>query len=261
MNRHISSFLIALVLYVSVVGLVIYQSNDDSFCDKKSPENSVRRVCFSVVSEEVPVQKHTPKETKRVEKKVERKVQKRAEKKVEKVAPKKEPLPKTVPETTEEPASEAIEEMIEKPAISRLTGFPVRAETMEVAQPEEAPTEAVTTAEQAAEKAAVTAIQKEIDQELLQARQDRFLSHLVEKINRNKSYPRIARRRGMEGSVEVAFHILSDGSVNNIKLVSGRKVFSQSAFEAISKSFPVQVDSAIFDFPKEFRVTLAYVLK
>lgn len=250
MNRHISSFLIALVLYVSVVGLVLYQSNDDIFCDKKSPENSVRRVCFSVVSEEVPVQKHTPKETKRVEKKVERKVQKRAEKKVEKVAPKKEPLPKTVPETTEEPASEAIEEMIEEPA-----------EKMEVAQPEEAPTEVVTTAEQAAEKAAVTAIQKEIDQELLQARQDRFLSHLVEKINRNKSYPRIARRRGMEGSVEVAFHILSDGSVNNIKLVSGRKVFSQSAFEAISKSFPVQVDSAIFDFPKEFRVTLAYVLK
>ena len=242
MNRHISSFLIALVLYLSVVGLIVYQSNDDSYCDKKNPEESVRRVCFSVISEEVPVQKHEPTHEKRAEKKVERKVRKR----VEKAAPKKEPLPKPVPEAPEEPVAEAINEVIEEAV-----------ETAEVAQPEEV----LTTAEKPAEKAVETAIQKEIDKELLQARQDKFLAHLVEKINSNKSYPNSARRRGIEGSVEMAFHIFSDGSVNNIKLVSGRKVFRKSAFEAISKSFPVQVDSAIFDFPKEFTVTLAYVLK
>lgn len=253
MNRQTRSFLITLAVYLSVGALIIYQWNDDGYSDKQSPDKSAARVCFSVISQEVPAHKEPQKVEKKVEKKKvvkKKKVVRKVEKEVEKVVQKEtvSEVPRT--EAPEEPVAEATKEIIEEPA-----------ETTETAQPEEVPTEVMTAADQSSEKAAETVIQKEIDQELLQARQDRFLAHLVKKINRNKSYPRIARRRGMEGDVEVAFHILSDGSVNNIKLVSGKKVFRRSAIEAISKSFPVKVDSAIFDFPKEFSVTLAYVLK
>ncbi|WP_345975999.1 TonB family protein [Sulfurimonas sp. HSL3-7] len=257
MNRHVSSFLITLVLYLSVAGLIIYQSNDDNYCDKKSPDEHVGRVCFSVIDEQLPVQKHVPKEKKtdkraekkiekRVEKKVTKRVEKRIEKKVEKAIPKKEPLPEPVPEAFEEEAAETI---------------PEPTATQEIAKVEPEQAEHPANTEPKMEKAAETRIQKELDKELLQARQDRFLASLVERINRNKSYPKSARRRGIEGSVKVGFQLSSDGSVGNITLISGRKVFKKSAFEAIAKSFPIEVDSAIFDFPKEFKVTLAYVLK
>jgi protein TonB len=237
MNRNVSSFLITLALYLFAAGLIVFQPNDDNYCDKKNPDESAGRVCFSVIDEEAPVQEHVPKE-----KKAEKRVEKKAEKKVEKAIPKKEPLP----EALEEEAEETIPE-------------PTATQEVAKAEPEQAEHPANT--EPQREKAAETMIQKEVDKALLHARQDRFLAHLAERINRNKSYPKSARRRGIEGSVKVGFQLSSDGNVGNITLISGKKVFEKSAFEAIAKSFPMEVDTAIFDFPKEFKVTLAYVLK
>lgn len=258
MNRHVSSFLITLALYLSLAGLIIYQSNDDNCCDKKSPDDNVGRVCFSVISEQAPVEMPAPKEEKRAEKKVEKKVKKRVEKKIEKKVEKKVEKAVAKKEPLLEPAQEAFEEAVEEEAVEAI---PVPTATQEVPKAEPEQAETLTNAEPQAEKAAETKIQKEVDKELLQARQDKFLAHLVERINRNKSYPKRARRRGIEGSVEVGFQVFADGSVDNIILITGRKVFKRSAFEAISKSFPIEVDSTIFDFPKEFKVTLAYVLK
>ena len=238
MNRNVSSFLITLALYLFAAGLIVYQPNDDNYCDKKNPDERAGRVCFSVIDEEVPVQERVPKEKKKAEKRVEKK----SEKKVEKAIPKKEPLP----EALEGEAAETIPE-------------PTAAQEVAKVEPEQA--EHPTNTEPQRERAAETRIQKEVDKELLQARQDRFLAHLAERINHNKSYPKSARRRGIEGSVKVGFQLSSDGCVSNITLISGREVFRKSAFEAIAKSFPMEVDTAIFDFPKEFKVALVYVLK
>ena len=256
MNRHVSSFLITLALYLSVAGLIIYQSNNDNYCDKKSPDDGAGRVCFSVISERVPVQMPVPKEEMKAEKKVKKRVEnkkrveKKIEQKVEKAVAKKEPLA--------EPVQEAHGEAVDEEVVEAI---PVQTATQDAPKAEPEQAETLTNAEQQAEITAETKVQKTVDKELLQARQDTFLAHLVERINRNKSYPKRARRRGIEGSVKVGFQIFSDGSVDNITLISGRKVFRKSAFEAIAKSFPIEVDTALFDFPKEFKVTLAYVLK
>jgi protein TonB len=59
-------------------------------------------------------------------------------------------------------------------------------------------------------------------------------------IQRGVSYPALARRMGWEGRVIVAFRILSNGSVRDIRVVegSGHAVLDRSAVEAVRSASP-----------------------
>ena len=92
------------------------------------------------------------------------------------------------------------------------------------------------------------------------AQKNRFLNQLRGKINRNKAYPRIAQRRGMQGAVKVCFTILPNGQVGNIS-VSGPKVFHTSAKSAVKKAFPINVKNAPISLPKTVNVTLRYQIR
>lgn len=72
------------------------------------------------------------------------------------------------------------------------------------------------------------------------AEKKHFLSKVRRKIEKNKYYPRIAKKRGMEGIVKVRFRILSNGNVSDIS-VSGPKVFHTSAKEAVNNAFPISI--------------------
>lgn len=234
MNRYLNSFFIAFALYSSAFGVILYQSTTDTFSDQQTTNENVSRVCFSVINEQTPTLKEEVKPEKKVEKKLEKKVVK------------KEVLqtPNPIAKATREP----IKKELPKPTVSEEVQEVVQAETKIVPK-------------QNMQKVVNTAVEETQNTEMLKARQDKFLSHLVEKINSNKSYPNMARRRVIEGNVEMKFHLLADGSVKHIKLISGRHIFKESAVEAISKSFPVEVDKALFSFPKELKITIAYILK
>ncbi|WP_294956448.1 energy transducer TonB [Sulfurovum sp.] len=92
------------------------------------------------------------------------------------------------------------------------------------------------------------------------AQKNRFLSQVRARINRNKSYPRIAKRRGMQGSVNVHFTILPSGNVGHIA-VTGPKVFHASARKAIERSFPVNTKHIPVSLPKTVNLTLRYQLR
>jgi len=92
------------------------------------------------------------------------------------------------------------------------------------------------------------------------SQKNRFLSTVRQRINRNKSYPRIAKRRGMQGSVRVRFTILPNGHVGNIT-VSGPKVFHSSARRAVKKAFPISTKHVPFALPKTVNLTLRYQLR
>ncbi len=254
MNRHTHSFLITLTLYLCAAGFIIYASSDDNYSDKKSLDTRAARVCFSVISQEAPVQTPAPKAQKKIEKKVEKKVEKkktvkRVEKKVKKVVQPK--------ELTKEPAEKVIEEVAQE-EVSEVVEEPVEME--ELAESEEDQTETLETPTPPSDKAAVANVQKAFDSELMQAKRDMFMATLTKEINKNKTYPNSARRRGIEGDVEISFEICSNGNVDNITVISGKKAFKKSAIKAIVKSFPIEVDSTLYDFPHKFTVTLAYNL-
>ncbi len=92
------------------------------------------------------------------------------------------------------------------------------------------------------------------------AKKNQFLARLRAKINRAKSYPRIAQKRGMQGVVKVRFVILANGRVSNIS-VSGPKVFYRSARSAVKSAFPISTKNASFTLPTTVNLTLRYQLR
>jgi protein TonB len=92
------------------------------------------------------------------------------------------------------------------------------------------------------------------------AKKSAFFAKVRAQINRYKMYPRIAQKRAMEGSVKVKFTILANGHVSHIQ-VSGRKVFLNSAREAVRKAFPIPVKSIPISLPKTVNLTLHYQLR
>lgn len=240
MSRYLNSFFISLVLYVSIFSFLIYQAKDDNFCDKKNKD--VTRVSISVINNQPIVKKDELKP----EKKVEKKIHKKETKKVRKVV-KKELLP--IQKKIQDKPKEIVKKEIKKE---------VKEETKkeEIAKVEEKQVK-----KQEAQKAINTKITKTKNNDVLKAKQDMFLANLVKRINSNKSYPNSARRRGIQGNIEMRFFVLKSGHVKDINLISGRHIFKRSAIEAIEKSFPINVDETLFNFPKEFKITIAYILK
>ena len=68
-----------------------------------------------------------------------------------------------------------------------------------------------------------------------------FNELVFSKIEKEKVYPRIARRMGIQGDVLVAFTILPNGSVCDIKILSGiksHKLLRKAAVSTIEKAAP-----------------------
>ena len=91
------------------------------------------------------------------------------------------------------------------------------------------------------------------------AKKNQFLTQVRRKINQHKSYPKIAKRRGMQGTVKVRFTILASGNVGHIS-VSGPKVFHNSARHAVKSAFPINVKNAPLSLPESVNLTLRYQL-
>lgn len=109
-------------------------------------------------------------------------------------------------------------------------------------------------------KAVGTSAQHTMPKSVSNAAKNRFLNQIRRKIDRSKTYPRAAKRRGMQGSVKVKFTIFSNGQVGNIRL-SGSKLFYSSARNAVKKAFPINVKNAPISLPQTVNVTLHYQLR
>jgi len=92
------------------------------------------------------------------------------------------------------------------------------------------------------------------------AKKSQFLARLRAKINRAKSYPRIAQKRGMQGVVKIRFSILTNGHVGHIE-ISGPKVFHASARSAVKSAFPISTKNAPFSLPTTVNLSLRYQLR
>jgi len=69
-------------------------------------------------------------------------------------------------------------------------------------------------------------------------------------INSNKRYPRMAKRRHIQGSVHVIFDILSDGTITNIRTSGASSILQKSARKSVIESSPLSVPfSLVNQFP------------
>ena len=86
---------------------------------------------------------------------------------------------------------------------------------------------------------------------------NKFIGLLKRKINQNKIYPRVAKKRGLTGKVSVRFILNKSGRVSNISL-SGSKLFFKSTKNAINNSFPINTKGV--KLPITINLSLLYKL-
>ena len=243
MRRYLRSFLISSLFYSTLIAAIFYTASADAFSYKKIQTEKTDRVLFSVVTAEEPLPNPLVEQKPKIEKK--RKPKAHKPKNKTRPKPKSETAPKADPQPVPQPQPE-------------LEPEPVHETTQKSAKEADATADQKPAVQQTATN---TQKKRSIDTDEIKAKQNIFIADLIHRINKNKSYPHSARRRHIEGIVEVKFKVLADGNVKDIKVVSANRVFEESAMQAINKSFPMKVDSSIFTFPKEFTINIEYILR
>ena len=79
-------------------------------------------------------------------------------------------------------------------------------------------------------------------------------------IDKNKTYPNVAKRRGIEGNVIVSFIISPKGEFIKFENIVGKKVFYKSVQNAIKKIFPFPTPKEIFTSSQRLSLVLEYKL-
>ena len=223
--RYLGSFFITLILYSSLLFAISYSSYY-SFLDKSDKEQ-IRSVRIALVE---PPKVEQPKVLKKPKKKIEekkivKKPKKKEKKRIVKQTPKKDIKPTPNKALVEEKICEVEEEVIEQ-------------------LPKQQPQLLV-------EKS--TTINKTHIK-------NRFLEKVKSRINQNKIYPNIAKRRGIQGYTKVSFEIAKNGNVENIKLLEGNEIFKKAVFNAINESFPIKIPTDLDIFPLTISLRIEFKL-
>ncbi|MDX9813959.1 MAG: TonB family protein [Sulfurimonas sp.] len=198
MKRYLNSFFITSVLYTALAGVFLYFLSDIKIEQKLEP--TITKISLNSVEL---VQKQPKKPEPVVEEIVEPVVEEVVQKIVEKSAPKVakkivKKVEKKVKKVVEEPVQEVVQEEVTQKVVEVAEATPV----MEVAQnaPEAKPEPVVDT-----------------------GLENDYLAKVRAKIDKCKTYPKAAKRLKQHGRVVVAFDVLKDGKIENIKIVEASK--------------------------------------
>jgi len=239
-NRHFISYFSTTLIYVSIAGLFLYLEQQTLVAAKKSEEKTIQMCLSTFVPEVTPPKEELVEEEEPV------------------IEPEiiKEPIPEEEPEI--------IEEIIPEPIVPKVTPKPVVKKVKK--KPEikkeikKKKTKKKTVQKKKVKKKRVKKSVYSRQSKSSKAEKNQFLANIRAKINKHKSYPRIAKKRRMQGSVKVKFTILRSGKVGNISL-SGPKVFHNSARNAVKSAFPVNAKNAPISLPKNINLTLRYQIR
>lgn len=239
-NRHFISYFVTALMYILMISLFFYAQNHYLVASKKSETNVIQLCMSSCQPESVTPVEQTEEEQVKEEPVVEEEPT---------VNPEvtKEPIPEPKPEIKEDITPEPVtQKVIPQPVVKKLQKKPeVKKKTKK---------KIVKKKKQVKQKASSRNV------EISPAQKNQFLANIRAKINKHKSYPRIAKKRGMQGTVKVKFTILRNGDVGNIS-VSGPKVFHKSARNAVKSAFPINTKNAPISLPKSVNITLRYQLR
>ena len=251
MNYQLKGTAVSIIVHAIILALFLYASSiqpvkkkvislDFSIVENVQPTASKGKDKLAEAKKIKAVKpKPKPIEKKKIVKKVEKKPV--IQKKKEVVVPKPEPVVEKVPVPE-------IEEVIEEPEVTEVA----ETETVE---------EEVTEAE-VLSATNNTDSNSLVDNSAAASRARYVKTHFMyikEKIQREIVYPRIARRRGMQGKTVISFIICVDGSVKDLKVVesSGYAILDRNAIKSVQRAapFPKPPVSAELVIPMIFRLS------
>jgi protein TonB len=88
-----------------------------------------------------------------------------------------------------------------------------------------------------------------------------FLNYIRESIEKNKQYPKVAQRRGVEGTVEVQFTVCERGTLQNLQTNASHKYFDETTKTAIATVFPLHYDLKKVKLPMRLNLVVEYKLR
>ncbi|AOO66394.1 energy transducer TonB [Sulfurospirillum halorespirans] len=86
---------------------------------------------------------------------------------------------------------------------------------------------------------------------------DLHKNEIAQALQRAKSYPELARRRSIEGVVEVSFTIKPTGEVEEVEATSQSQLLSSAAIESVHKAkgyFPIPLENVTIKVPIVYRL-------
>ena len=202
MKRYLNSFFITSFIYLILAVMFINVISEISLETKKE-EESITKISLNSVA----IQK-VEEVTKEIEKEIV--TEPIIEKIVEKPAPKVIEKPKKVEKKIVK-QEKPIEKIVEKPAPKVVEKENENIEKMAVAEQNE-----ISTKQE-------SIIQSNSNNERNKNLESEYLAKVKNKIEKNKVYPKVAKRLNQTGKVIVSFDILKDGKVTNIKIINKSK--------------------------------------
>ena len=243
-NHKIKSFLYSLSFHGGLVGaillLIIYSSETKKVTAEK------RHV---VKLSQVAIAKPVPKQVEKVIKKpTPPKKKRKPPKKVKKKVVKK-PIKKRAPPKKIVPVKKAPPIVKEKIIETEVVEEPVVEEPKEVVV---TPTEPVTLTPAIVKKIAAPAVTAE------DAYVQKHIAEIMVLLRENLYYPRMARKRHMEGKVVVSFTLLKNGKIIDIKIVEAKKKLLGKAavttIERLRGKFPLPDETLHLKVPIMYRL-------
>lgn len=236
MKRYLNSFFITSFIYLILAIMFINVISEISLETKKE-EESITKISLNSVA----IQK-VEEVTKEIEKEIV--TEPIIEKIVEKPAPKVIEKPKKVEKKIVKQEKQ-IEKVVEKTTERIVEQATENIEKMHVAEQNE------TSQKQQ------SSIQENSNNEKNRNLESEYLAKVKNKIEKNKVYPKVAKRLNQTGKVIVSFDILKDGKVTNIKIIN------KSKFEKLDEaSIELLTNIGFFEaIPNELNKTVLQIFK
>lgn len=101
----------------------------------------------------------------------------------------------------------------------------------------------------------------EADARLIEQTRMSYRALLMRHIEVHKNYPRVARKRNIQGKILVTFTLFADGHIKNLSLSGEKSILKKATKQAVNSALPMPTPPKGLSFPMEIKFTMNYSLK
>ena len=101
----------------------------------------------------------------------------------------------------------------------------------------------------------------EADARLIEQTRVSYHALLMRHIEVHKNYPRVARKRNIQGKILVTFTLFADGSIKNLSLSGKKSILKKATQQAVNHALPMPEPPKGLSLPMKIKFTMNYNLK
>ena len=171
--------------------------------------------------------------------------------------PEPKPKPKKKPEKKKKPKKK-----VKKPEKPRQKKPPFkRKPPREKQKPVAQPTNSQNTKPVKTQTVSASPVIAKADPRLIQQTRTSYLSQLMRHIEARKHYPRVARKRKIEGNILVSFTLLPGGKIKNLQVIGKRSILKKASKDAVNYALPLPLPPKELSLPMEIKFKMNYFLR